>query len=63
MSGRSDTPERSGPGLSDDQALREIVVFLSHYAGWPSGARINSIVEETIARDKRRRERAGQADA
>ena len=56
-------PAAHASGELDDQALREIVVFLSHYAGWPSGARINSIVEETIARDKRRRERAGQADA
>ena len=36
-------------GDLDDAALREIVVFLSHYAGWPQGARLNSIVEETIA--------------
>ncbi len=35
--------------LSADE-LREIVVFLSHYAGWPSGARINAIVEDTIAK-------------
>jgi 4-carboxymuconolactone decarboxylase len=32
----------------DAVALREIVVFLSHYAGWPSGARLNSIVEVAI---------------
>ena len=35
--------------------LREIVVFLSHYAGWPQGARLNSIVEETIAKSQRRK--------
>ena len=34
----------------DDVALREIVIFLCHYAGWPNGARLNSIVEETIAK-------------
>jgi 4-carboxymuconolactone decarboxylase len=56
-------PAAHASGELDDEALREIVVFLSHYAGWPSGARINSIVEETIARDRRNRERAGQADA
>ena len=56
-------PAAHASGELDEEALREIVVFLSHYAGWPSGARINSIVEETIARDKRRRERAAQADA
>jgi 4-carboxymuconolactone decarboxylase len=35
-------------GDLDARALREIVVFLSHYAGWPSGARLNSIVEVAI---------------
>jgi 4-carboxymuconolactone decarboxylase len=30
--------------------LREIVVFLSHYAGWPKGAGLNSMVEQAIAR-------------
>ena len=30
--------------------LREIVVFLSHYAGWPAGATMNSQVEELIGR-------------
>jgi len=34
----------------DAKALREIVIFLSHYAGWPVGARLNSTVEETIGR-------------
>jgi 4-carboxymuconolactone decarboxylase len=36
-------------GDLDAEALREIVVFLSHYAGWPVGARLNSLVEETVA--------------
>jgi 4-carboxymuconolactone decarboxylase len=35
-------------GDLDARALREIVVFMSHYAGWPSGARMNSIVEVAI---------------
>lgn len=35
-------------GELDATALREIVVFLCHYAGWPSGSRLNSVVEETI---------------
>ncbi|MCG5214142.1 carboxymuconolactone decarboxylase family protein [Streptosporangium soli] len=30
--------------------LREIVLFLTHYAGWPRGARLNTQVEELIAR-------------
>jgi 4-carboxymuconolactone decarboxylase len=40
-------------GELDDEALREIVVFVCHYAGWPNGARLNSIVEETIAQARR----------
>ena len=35
------------------EALREIVIFLCHYAGWPAGARLNSIVEESIAKARR----------
>ena len=42
-------PAAHANGELDDEQLREIVVFLSHYAGWPQGARLNSIVEETIA--------------
>lgn len=37
-------------GDLDTEALREIVIFLSHYAGWPVGARLNSLVEETVAK-------------
>lgn len=47
-------PAAHANGELDDEALREIVVFLSHYAGWPNGARLNSIVEDTIAKAKRR---------
>jgi len=46
-------PAAHAAGDLDDAALREIVVFLSHYAGWPNGARINSIVEQTIAKAAR----------
>lgn len=35
--------------LTPDE-LREIVVFLSYYAGWPHGAKLNSIVEKLIAK-------------
>ena len=35
-------------GELDAEALREIVIFLCHYAGWPVGSRLNSLVEETI---------------
>ena len=43
-------PAAYAAGDLDDEALREIVVFLSHYAGWPQGARLNSIVEDTLAK-------------
>ena len=46
-------PAAYANGELDDEALREIVVFLCHYAGWPNGARLNSLVEETIAKAKR----------
>ena len=35
--------------LSPDD-VRELVVFLAHYAGWPRAAKLNSIVEELITR-------------
>jgi len=39
-------------GDLDADALREIVLMVSHYAGWPVGARLNSLVEETIAKGR-----------
>ncbi len=33
--------------------LREIVILLSHYAGWPDGAKLNSQVEALIAKSER----------
>lgn len=36
-------------GEMDAAALREIVVFLTHYAGWPRGAKLNAIVEKLLA--------------
>ena len=35
-------------GDLDADALREIVIFMSHYAGWPVGSRMNTVVEEAI---------------
>jgi len=46
-------PAAHANGELDDDALREIVVFLTHYAGWPQGARINTVVEETIGKAER----------
>jgi 4-carboxymuconolactone decarboxylase len=42
-------PAAHAAGELDAAALREIVIFLCHYAGWPQGARLNSLVETTIA--------------
>ena len=42
-------PAAHANGELSDEELREIVIFLCHYAGWPNGARLNSIVEDTIA--------------
>lgn len=41
-------PAAFANGELDAEALREIVVFVSHYAGWSHGARLNNLVEETI---------------
>jgi 4-carboxymuconolactone decarboxylase len=46
-------PAAYANGELDDVALREIVIFICHYAGWPNGARLNSIVEDTIAKARR----------
>lgn len=48
--------------LAEDE-LREIVVFLSHYAGWPNGARMNTVVEETIGKARRRARREAEKEA
>ncbi len=39
-----------GNGELSDDDLREIVIFLTHYAGWPKGAKLNTAVEQIIAR-------------
>ncbi len=48
-------PAAYANGEFDEVALREIVIFVCHYAGWPNGARLNTIVEDTIARAERAR--------
>jgi len=45
-------------GDLDIDELREIVIFLTHYAGWPWGAKLNSMVEKLAARQAKQ---AGQA--
>jgi len=55
-------PAAYANGELNDLALREIVIFVCHYAGWPNGARLSSIVEETIAKARRTREREQSAE-
>ena len=38
--------------LTGDE-LREIVIFLCHYVGWPTGARLHTLVEEAVDRHER----------
>lgn len=40
-------------GELDDVALREIVIFLAHYLGWPVAAGLNTQVEKVIAKNKK----------
>ena len=48
----------------DETTARELVVFLAHYAGWPAGARLLTIVEQALAQQARDRQPdAPQPDA
>lgn len=38
-------------GELDDEALREIAIFLAHYAGWPTGASTSMVVERILGGD------------
>jgi 4-carboxymuconolactone decarboxylase len=49
-------------GELDAEDLRTIVVFLAHYAGWPHAARLNTEVENIIARTAKAAARAAAAD-
>jgi 4-carboxymuconolactone decarboxylase len=40
-------------GELDDEAMREMVVFLAHYAGWPAAAAMNNLVEDAIRKGKK----------
>jgi 4-carboxymuconolactone decarboxylase len=46
-------PAALASGDLDAETLREVVVFLAHYAGWPAAARLNSVVESEIAKQAR----------
>jgi 4-carboxymuconolactone decarboxylase len=43
-------------GELDDAELREIVIFLAHYLGWPTAAALNSTVETMIAKKQKQRD-------
>lgn len=47
-------------GELSETELREVVVFLTHYAGWTRGAKLNDQVEELIERV--RQGRSGRGD-
>jgi 4-carboxymuconolactone decarboxylase len=42
-----------GNGELDQESARELVVFLAHYAGWPAGARLLTLVEQALAQQAR----------
>ena len=45
------------------EELRELVVLLAHYAGWPRAAKLNQTVEELVARRaKTEAERSAEAE-
>ncbi|CAN5910587.1 carboxymuconolactone decarboxylase family protein [soil metagenome] len=48
-------------GELDAEDLRTLVVFLAHYAGWPRAAKLNSQVEELLARHASRGDDGGAA--
>jgi len=39
-----------GAGELDADQLREIVIFLAHYVGWPRAAKLNTLVETLLGR-------------
>jgi 4-carboxymuconolactone decarboxylase len=49
-------PAALANGELDDDLLREIVIFVAHYAGWPRAARINTKAEAAISRAAKRAE-------
>ena len=49
-------PAAMGNVELDDEALREIVILVAHYAGWPRAARMNNQVEAIIARRNKAKE-------
>ncbi len=46
-------PAALSSGDLTPEALREITILASYYAGWPHGGRLNSLVETAIARHEK----------
>ena len=46
-------------GELDDDALREIVIFVAHYLGWPTAAALNMTVESMIAKKAKQAAKEG----
>lgn len=46
-------------GELDDASARELVVFLAHYAGWPAGARLFTMVEQALSAPARHQPQGG----
>jgi len=55
-----DAALRLGERTPDE--LRDVVLFATHYAGWPRGAKLNSQVEELLARHAKAAARAVDAE-
>jgi 4-carboxymuconolactone decarboxylase len=51
-------PAALANGELDDAALREVVIMVCHYAGWPDGAKLNAVVEDAIGKAARARAEA-----
>ena len=54
-------PAAMGNGELDDEQLREIVIFMAYYAGWPRAARLNNQVEAIIGRRNKAAAKAAAA--
>ena len=50
-------------GEMTEDELRELVVFLAHYAGWPRAAKFNQHVEELSARRAKAAAKAAKESA
>ena len=50
-------------GEMTEDELRELVVFLAHYAGWPRAAKFNQHVEELSARRAKAARKAAEQGA